>query len=59
MATKSILKNINIKKHDDVLRLVNALEQAEKFQGESVVMSRSVNKVRRGHIKEFFSKVKA
>ena len=53
------MKNINVKKRDDVLRLVNALEQAEKFRGEPVTMSRSVNKVKRGSIKEFFSKVKA
>ena len=59
MATKSILKNINIKKYDDALRLVNALEKAEQFRGEPVSMSRSVNKVKRGSIKAFFSKVKS
>lgn len=58
MATKSILKNINIRSQNAAYRLVNALENAEKFKGESVEVSRPVVEVKKGNMKDFFSKVK-
>ncbi len=58
MATKSILKNINIRSQEGTRRLINALECAEKFKGEPVEMSRPVIEVKKGSMKEFFSRVK-
>jgi len=58
MATKSILKNINIKGRNQTLRLVKALEQAEKHHGEPVEMSRTVDTVKKDDILDFFNKVK-
>lgn len=58
MATKSILKNINIRSQNAAHRLVNALECAERFKGEPVEMSRPVIEVKKGNMKDFFSKVK-
>ena len=53
MATKSILKNINIKKRSNVRDLVSALEHAEQHRGKEIVMSRPVNEARGSLVKTF------
>ena len=58
MATKSFLKNINIKTARQAYNLVEALEKAEKYHGESVKMQRSVSEVKPEELKDFISKIK-
>lgn len=41
MATKSILKNVEIKTQNDCLALVNALENAKNKISQEVVMKKS------------------
>ena len=53
MATKSILKNINIKKRSNVRDLVNALEHAEQHCGKEIVMNRPVSEARGSQVKMF------
>jgi hypothetical protein len=56
MATKSILKEVNIRNKGLGRKLVNALEYA-KHKGSVVVrLSKPVNEIRREQIKEIFSK---
>ena len=52
MATKSFLKNINIKKQNQAKKLADALEYAEKHTGKDVIMSRSVTEARGDKAKE-------
>ena len=54
MATKSILKNINIKSKTQGNRFASALENAEKFKGKEVSFSRAVSEVRGESVKMFF-----
>lgn len=54
MATKSILKNINIRSKSQGISLANALERAEKFQGKDIVFSRAVSEVKGEDVKKFF-----
>lgn len=56
MATKSILKSVNIKGHKRVGQLADALEYAERHRGQEVVMSRAVYEVKGDKLKDFFSK---
>lgn len=53
MATKSFLKNINIKSANQARKLVNALEKAQNFKGDEVIISRNVNELQRADIKNF------
>ncbi len=46
MATKSILKNINVRGRKQVRRLVNAMERAEKWHGDEVQISRTVSELK-------------
>ncbi len=46
MATKSILKNINVRGRKQVCRLVNAMERAEKWHGDEVQISRTVSELK-------------
>ncbi len=54
MATKSIMKNIDIKKKKSCHAFVLALEYAEKKKSKEVRLSRSVKEVKGGKIKEMF-----
>ncbi|NLL67111.1 MAG: hypothetical protein GX236_05345 [Clostridiaceae bacterium] len=54
MATKSILKNINIKEKHMGRSLVNALERAEEKTTDEVTISKSCSDVRRDQIKTLF-----
>lgn len=55
MATKSILKNINIHKREQVRKLVNALEQASEWHGQEIQMSRTVSELKsKDEIAKFF-----
>ena len=58
MATKSFLKNINIKTARQAYNLVEALEKAEKYHGEPVKMQRSVSEVKPEEIEDFVSKIR-
>lgn len=52
MATKSILKNISLKKSIAGKKLIKALEAAESHPTRKIVMSRTVNRVDRDKIRE-------
>ena len=56
MATKSILKNIDIKSKELGRSLIIALEQAEKKSAKEVVLRRSFKELRGNKIKEIFGK---
>ena len=58
MATKSFLKNINIKTARQAYNLVEALEKAEKYHGEPVKMQGSVSEVKPEELKDFIAKIK-
>ena len=53
MATKSILKNINMRSRGQVRRLAEAMERAENFRGKPVTMSHAVSDIRGEQIKAF------
>lgn len=55
MATKSIIKNVNIKGRKQVKAMVDALEHAQHHKGKTVIMTRTVNEVRQNKVTEFFS----
>ena len=57
MATKSFLKNVNIKSANQARNLVNALEKAQNFNGVEVTLSRNVNELQRADIKNFAKKL--
>lgn len=58
MATKSILKNINIKNVADVKKLVLALENAESFErADDVIISRTTSNIEKKDIRKFFEGV--
>lgn len=54
MATKSILKNINIKQRKHLKRFADALDKAEKSRGKYVSMSRGVVEAKGEEIKRLF-----
>jgi len=54
MATKSFLKNIDIRNRKSCSKFVSALENAQNKSGEEVVMSKRVNIVKKADIKKFF-----
>ena len=58
MATKSFLKNINIKTAKQARNLIDALEKAERHHGEEVAMSRAVNEVPRDQMKNFVKNIR-
>ena len=51
MATKSFLKNINIKSRDQARKLADALEYAQTHTGKEVVMRHAVTEVRGEQLK--------
>lgn len=53
MATKSILKNINVRGRKQVRRLADAMEKAEAFRGKEVVMRHAVVEIKGEQIKDF------
>jgi len=54
MATKSFLKNIDIRGGRSCSRFVSAIENAQNKSGKEVVMSKHVHMVKKGDIKKFF-----
>ena len=58
VATKSFLKNINIKTAKQAHNLIDALEKAERHCGDEVVMSRVVNEVPRDQMKKFVKNIR-
>ena len=54
MATKSIIKNVNIKGRKQISQLVSALEHAHEYRGEEVIMTRAVSEVKGEKINKFF-----
>ena len=54
MATKSIMKNIDIKKRKSCHAFVSALEYAKRRKGKKVQISKHIKEVAREKIKEFF-----
>ncbi len=54
MATKSILKDINIKDKKTVAALVNALEHASGKKAQDVKRERSYSEASRAEIKKMF-----
>jgi hypothetical protein len=55
MATKSILKNINIKSRNQARNLANALEYAEHHPGKPAEMHHHVTELKGQNIKLLFS----
>lgn len=55
MATKSILKDINIRDKQLAKRFVNALENAENMKSKEVLMSKNVNNITKSQIKMIFA----
>lgn len=56
MATKSFLKNVNIKGRSQTRKFLDALEYAEQHRGKEVVMSRPVTELRGEKAIEFLQK---
>lgn len=56
MATKSILKNINIKGRKQTKQFVDALEHAQQHKGKEVTMTRTVNEIKGDKVKAFFAR---
>lgn len=56
MATKSILKNVNIKDKRLARTFVRALEKAEDTKYQTVHLSRRCEEITGDKIKEFFGK---
>lgn len=56
MATKSILKNVNISDKKLAHTFVNALGRAENAKYEAVQLTRKCKEIKGDKIKEFFSK---
>ncbi len=56
MATKSILKNVNITDKRLARTFVNALEETEGSKYESVQLTRKCKEITGEKIKEFFGK---
>jgi len=54
VATKSFLKNIDIRNKRSCFKFVSALENAQNKSGEEVIMSKSVNIINKDDIKKFF-----
>lgn len=57
MATKSILKNVNIKGRSQVKNLANALEYAETRPAKVVILSKALNEIKGEDVKKFFGVV--
>lgn len=55
MATKSILKNVNIKGRKQTKQFVAALEHAQEHKGKAVAMTRMINEIKGDKVKAFFS----
>jgi len=55
MATKSILKNVNIKTNSSARKLASALEQSKQKSSESVVQSRAYHYANSEDIKKIFA----
>lgn len=56
MATKSILKEVNVRNKILGRKLVNALEHAKNKGSINVELTKPVNEIRREQIKEIFAK---
>lgn len=56
MATKSILKNVNIKEKQFVRTFVGALEEANESKYVPTQLSRECTELKGDKIKEFFGK---
>ncbi|ACB84405.1 hypothetical protein [Natranaerobius thermophilus] len=54
MATKSILKNINIRRKSFCRNFINALENAKGRKSKEVKLSRPVTEIKGEKIKEIF-----
>lgn len=54
MATKSVLKNIDIKNRNSAMALVNALENAKGKHAQHVVKDRSFSYASKEEIKKMF-----
>lgn len=55
MATKSILKNINIKGRKQTKQFLDALECAQSHKGKAVTMTRAVNEIKGDKVKVFLT----
>ncbi len=58
MATKSVLKNVDIKTRKSALALVNALENAKGKHAKPVVNQRSFSDASRDEIRKMFGTVR-
>ena len=54
MATKSIIKNVNIKTNSSARKLASALEQSKHKSAESDVQSRAYHNANNDDIKKMF-----
>ncbi|MBS3885751.1 MAG: hypothetical protein KGZ56_01725 [Dethiobacter sp.] len=54
MATKSILKNVDIRKKSLCRAFVSALENAKKKKSKEVTLSKTCTEIREEKIKEIF-----
>lgn len=58
MATKSVLKNVNIKNRASALSLVNALENAKGKHAQRVKKTRTFSDASRDEIRKMFGDIK-
>lgn len=58
MATKSILKSINIKRKKSALSLISAVENASGKHSKEVIYSRPCSEASREEIRAMFGKAK-
>lgn len=56
MATKSILKEVNLKNKKLAAQFVNTLDRAQYDRGKTVTYSRSVQDMKKDEVKKFFEK---
>ena len=58
MATKSILKNVNIRNRKDASALARAMENAHSVKSQPITMSRPVSEATGDEIKKMFGDIK-
>lgn len=58
MATKSVLKNIDVKTRNSALALVNALENAKGKHAQQVVKTRTFSDANKEEIRKMFGSTK-
>lgn len=58
MATRSLLKNINVGEPTQVKAFLNALETSKEYVDQEVPLSRRLRDVKKNELSKFVSKIK-